>query len=346
MTTSKILLAMRCLLTFVVYFCTVGALLAEDGANQGTNTNSAIFLPAVQQMLTPAGIQVELLGSRPQALALSPDGAILATSGKSSELILVDPATGEVLQQANLPSEKSTAGNPQPTSSHILEPDEDGQLSFTGLIFSPDGKQLFLSNVKGSIKVFGIGPDHHATGLYSLALPPSGISERKQDIPAGLAISPDGKKLYVALNLSNRLLEYNLESHKMLRTFDVGVAPFDVVLAGDRAYVSNWGGRRPNADSITGPAGHGTPVRVDPVRYIACEGSVSVINLKSGKFVAEIPVGLHSCAMALTSNGRYLCVANAAADSVSVIDTRRIRWWRPFRCAGIPAICSAPARMR
>ena len=39
---------------------------------------------------------------------------------------------------------------------------------------------------------------------------------------------------------------------KVLRTFDVGVAPYDVVLVGQKAYVSNWGGRRPAGD-LTGP---------------------------------------------------------------------------------------------
>jgi len=33
---------------------------------------------------------------------------------------------------------------------------------------------------------------------------------------------------------------------------------------------------------VTGPAGQGTLARVDPVRYIASEGSVSVIDLRSG----------------------------------------------------------------
>src|SRR5581483_4091788 len=90
-----------------------------------------------------------------------------------------------------------------------------------------------------------------------------------------------------------------------------------------KVFVSNWGGRRPDENSITGPAGQGTNVRVDPVRYIADEGSVTVIDLKSGKVVREILTGLHSSALALTPNGRYLCVANAASDSVSLIDTRK-----------------------
>ena len=183
------------------------------------STNDEQFLPAVQQTLTPSGKQVELLGSRPQALALSPNGKILVTSGKSSELIVVDPVTGEVLQEVDLPSEKNHIEKPGAVSSHILEPDEDGQLSFTGLIFSRDGREIFLSNVNGSIKVFGVEPDHRVKALYSLALTDSGLSGRKEEIPAGLAISPDGKKLYLALNLSNRLLEYDLQNQKVLRLF-------------------------------------------------------------------------------------------------------------------------------
>ena len=38
-------------------------------------------LTPTSQVLTPAGHQVELPGLRPQALALSPDGSLLVTSG-------------------------------------------------------------------------------------------------------------------------------------------------------------------------------------------------------------------------------------------------------------------------
>src|SRR6185436_3283874 len=58
----------------------------------GTNR----FYTPANQVLTPAGIQVELPGMRPQALALSPDGQTLITSGKTRELVVVEPATGLV----------------------------------------------------------------------------------------------------------------------------------------------------------------------------------------------------------------------------------------------------------
>ena len=90
-----------------------------------------------------------------------------------------------------------------------------------------------------------------------------------------------------------------------------------------KIYVSNWGGRRPDENSLTGPAGQGTKVRVDD-RSIASEGSVSVIDLNSELRTpnSEILTGLHACAMALSPNRKFLVVANAGSDTVSVIDTR------------------------
>lgn len=285
----------------------------------GSTNDNRLVLP-VNQYLTPAGIQVDLPGLRPQVIRLSPDGAILVTSGKSHELVVVEPVSGQVLQNVSLPGE--SAPDAAPVSTHILEPDKEGQVSFTGLIFSPDGSRIYLSNVNGSIKVFSVDAAHRVAPMGSLPLPSSGLKSREADIPAGLAISPDGLRLYVALNLSNRLLEMELPSGEHLRLVDVGFAPYDVVLAGSKVYVSNWGGRLPDANSTTGPAGKGTRVRVDPVRFIANEGSVSVIDLASGRVTREILTGLHASALALTPNGRHLAVANAASDSVSIIDTR------------------------
>ncbi len=285
----------------------------------GSKNDNRLVLP-VNQYLTPAGIQVDLPGLRPQVIRLSPDGAILATSGKSHELIVVDPVSGKVLQRVPLPGE--SAPDSTPVSTHILEPDKEGQVSFTGLIFSPDGSRIYLSNVNGSIKVFSVDAKHRVFPTGSLSLPATGLKSREDDIPAGVAISPDGHRLYVALNLSNRLLEMELPSGKPSRLVDVGFAPYDVVLAGSKVYVSNWGGRIPDANSTTGPAGKGTRVRVDPVRFIANEGSVSVIDLGSGRVTREILTGLHASALALAPNGRHLAVANAASDTISILDTR------------------------
>lgn len=296
-----------------------------DQALVGFGNPDRIVLP-VNQVLSPAGKQVDLPGMRPQAIALSPDGRLLVTSGKTHELVVLDPVTGALLQKVALPSESATQAPAGVVSDHILTPDKEGQLSFTGLIFSRDGSRIFLSNVNGSVKVFAVAPDRTVAGLYSISLPETGLKERKAEIPSGLAVSQDGERLFVVANLSNQLLELDLErpgTNKVVRTFPTGVAPYDVVLVGRKAYVSNWGGRRPGANDLTGPAGRGTLVRVDPVRHIANEGSVTVIDLESGRVLREIMAGLHASAMAATPDGRYLVIANAGSDTLTVVDTRR-----------------------
>lgn len=302
------------------------ALGASDLEPVGRRADGSTILP-VEQIVTPAGRQVDLPGLRPQAIALAPDGRALAVSGKTSEILILDPATGEVLQRVALPSEDQNEPLPAAPSPNILKPDTKGQLSYTGLIYSHDGRRLYLSNVQGSLKVFSVAGDGTVQPSHSLPLPPANAPRRKEEIPSGLALSPDGRRLYVCGNLSNTLLEIDPENGRVLRTFPVGVAPFDVVLHGTKAYVSNWGGRRPEAGHLTGPAGRGTVVRVDPLRHIASEGSVTVVDLTADPAPAptrthDILTGLHASALALSPNGRWLVCANAGSDDLSVIDTR------------------------
>ncbi len=287
----------------------------------GRSGANRIILP-VNQVLSPLGRQIDLPGLRPQVLALSPDGRVLLVSGKTSELLVLDPATGAIRQRVALPGENVNEPQPEVVSPNILKPDKEGQVSYTGLIFSPDGRRVLLSNVNGSIKVFTVTADGVVAPSHSISLPHADAPRRKQEIPAGLAFSGDGLKLYVCGNLSNRLLELDASTGSVLRRFDVGVAPYDVALVRDKAYVSNWGGRRPGAGDLTGPAGRGTVVRVDPTRHIASEGSVSVIDLKTGNVLTELLTGLHACALGVSPDRRHVVCANAGSDSLSVIDTR------------------------
>jgi DNA-binding beta-propeller fold protein YncE len=297
---------------------------AADEESVGHSAPGRAVTP-VNQVLTPAGRQVDFPGMRPQVIAVSPDGALLAVSGKTSELVIIDAQTGAIRQRVHLPhDDQQLPANP--VSSHLLEPDREGQLSFTGLVFSPNGKRIYMSNVEGSIKVFSVAREGSVHASHSLPLPAANAPRRKAEIPSGLALTPDGKRLYVCGNLSNRLLELDAATGKTLRTFDVGVAPYDVVLAGGKAYVSNWGGRRPGPKDRTGPAGQGTLVRVDR-RDIASEGSVSIVDLAGGR-TKEIVTGLHASGLAVspdTASGggrRYVVCANAGSDHLSVIDTR------------------------
>jgi YVTN family beta-propeller protein len=296
------------------------------------------YLTPTGQILTPAGRQIELPGMRPQALALSPDGRLLAlaVAAKTGLLILLDPADGRTLQRIPL-SLIRTRAKTQPQMampSAEADPTEAGtnappaatttvtnraEISLTGLIFSPDGRHLYLSNARGTVWAFPVDEFHQAGKPALLPLPAAVGNEH--EIPAGLAVSPDGSRLYVAGNLGNRLFELEAASGELLRSWDTGVAPYDVVLAGGKAYVSNLGGRRPAPGVLTAPAGKGTKVRVDEVRHIPDEGSVSVIDLAAGRVQREVLVGLHASALAVAPGGAYVVVANTGSDTLSVIDT-------------------------
>lgn len=273
---------------------------------------------SLNQTITPAGDRIDLPGMRPQVLAMSPDGRQLITSGKTNKLIVIDTETMKVSQTVDFPS-KDQVSEPSNVSENNLKPDATALVSFTGMVFSPDSKQIFVSNVNGSIKVFAVGEAGAISPSHSIPLPDANAPRRKQEIPSGIAMDMSSQKLLVCGNLSNTLLEIDLPSGKVLHQFPVGVAPYDVVVHGSKAFVSNWGGRRPLQGDLTGPAGRGTTVRVDSVRHIANEGSVSIVDLRSG-IVSEIMVGLSPSDLAISPDGKYVVCANTNSDHLSIIE--------------------------
>jgi YVTN family beta-propeller protein len=267
---------------------------STDASHVGPQADGRHVVPT-NQVLWPAGTQVDLSG-RPTDIDLSPDGRFLAVLNRNNVLIL-DADEGKVLQTLNY---KTKGGG-----------------SYTGMLFSQDGRTLYASNIGGRVEVFRMD----ASGRWQAA-DPIVLGKGGNALPAGMALSLDGQRLYVALNHVNALVEVDVAGRKVIRQIAVGSAPYDVVLAAGKAYVSNWGGRLPEAGDVVGPAGRSTPpVKVDPVRHIACEGSVSVVDLASWRCVDELIVGMHASGMAASPDGRYVFVANANSDTVSVIDT-------------------------
>ena len=268
-----------------------------DQSRVGDADPQRIVVPT-NQVLSPLGRQVGYAG-RPTDLALSPDGRILAVLDRA-QVLTIRVETGEIVSRA---------------------PHKGG--SYAGLVFTPDGKRLLASSIGGTIGVFEVEADGELEAEPPIKLTPVPGSRSDSALPVSLAIDESGKTLWAVLNLNNKLAEIDLASGSVKRELPVGNAPYGVALLGDKAYVTNWAGRKPEEGSLTGPAGRGAPVRVDAVRHIASEGSVSILDLVSGKEQKQILVGLHPSAIILTPDRAHLVVANANSDTLSVIDTRK-----------------------
>ncbi len=270
----------------------------------GTNR----YVTPTGQLLTPAGLQVELPGMRPQVLALSPDQHLLVTAGKQNSLVVMDPITGQIRQKRLL-----TATIDGTTTTGV-------EIGLTGLVFSPDGQKLLVSTADGSVRVFDVQGTNISAVSAKFTLPP--FANNKLDVPAGLAVSADNRRLYVVGNIGNRLLEFDAVTAALLRSWPTGVSPMDIVLLGDKAFVVNLGGSIPEATDLSALAGRDSSVRVDPDRFIAAAGSVSVIDLKAGLTRKEIPVELHPSAMAVSPDQKFVVVANSGSDTLSVINAQ------------------------
>ena len=145
-------------------------------------------------------------------------------------------------------------------------------------------------------------------------------------LPNGSTIVEENGKDYllVVLNGNNTLAKLDLVSGKKVWEVPTGMVPYGVAANARHAYVTNWGGSRPeNADQqVAGVPDAFGKILIDPATGAAASGTVSVINLSDGHVVKEIPVGLHPNDILMSRSGSRAFVANGNSDNVSVIDTR------------------------
>ncbi|MGA2926264.1 MAG: bifunctional YncE family protein/alkaline phosphatase family protein, partial [Solirubrobacteraceae bacterium] len=275
------------------------------GTNEvGQEVNGAILLPT-NQWISPIGNRVEVNDGRLVSSTLSPDGTYLAAltwNDFTGFLTIIDVKTGTIVQQIG------TGATGDPTLG-------DGTVGADGPYYSPDGATLWVGQSSDLIR-FTVNADGTVSAPDVIALPTNGPGGAA--LPSGMAFSPDGTKIYVALNGYNTLGVLDASTGQLLTQVPVGNAPRQVVIAGDQAYVSNEGGRMATPNDFTNLS-DGTPIVSNRSTGGAITGTVSVVDLTSQSQVAEIPVGLQPTAMYL--DGDALFVANSNDDSVSVIDT-------------------------
>ncbi len=283
-------------LVCTVLFTIVTAEAQTDGTTikVGPQPDGSVLVPT-NQLLRPAGFQVYFPG-RPVDLALIPGKKLLAIKNrKSLDIIRLQDRT--ILQ--SLAFKRSGS-------------------SFTGLCASVDGKKLFVTDARDKILVASLDENLILRWEHAITLPSPSIGGSA--VPGGLALNSPENKMYVTLSRNNTLAVVTLTDTSVTE-IPVGIAPYDVVLASDtKAYISNWGGRRPRKGESTYNTS-GSQVLVDPETGVASNGSVSVVDLVAQVQRKNIEVGLHPGGMALNPDHSRLFVACANSDIVSVINT-------------------------
>jgi len=190
--------------------------------------------------------------------------------------------------------------------------------SYTGLAISTDGRKIFVTDAKNQIHIAELDETLLLTWKEAIKLPSPSIGG--YPVPGGLGLNEQQNEIYVTLSRNNTLAVVNL-SHASVKEIPVGIAPYEVEIFNEsKAYVSNWGGRKPRKGESTYNTS-GSQVLVDPQTGIANNGTVSVVDLASTIQLKEIEVGLHPGAMVLSPDHTMLFVACANSDVISVINT-------------------------
>jgi 6-phosphogluconolactonase (cycloisomerase 2 family) len=224
--------------------------------------------------LDPAGRLIEV-GQFPLAMLPSPEGnrIILLLNGYRQQGIqVIEPGSGQVTQTLEQPA------------------------AFLGAGFDHSGRTLYASGGDQDVVYRYSWREGRATLLDSLILAAKDPKQNGARYPAGLALSPDDRLLYVAENLADTLAVVEVASGRVVQRLPAGRYPYAVVSGADgTVYVSAWGGFE-----------------------------VGVWRPAQGRLerAGSIRVGRHPSALLLNRDGSRLYVASASTDRVSIVDTR------------------------
>jgi len=275
----------------------------------GHRADGSVLLPN-QWSLRPAGRQVEL-GDFPVNMAVHPSGryvAVLHSGHGAHQVMIVDLRQEKAVGRAAVPE------------------------AFYGLEFCADGKRLYCSGAGDEVVHVFDFKDGVLKANQDVRL----RDPKQRGIPCGLALSRDGRTVYAA-NVWGQSIS--------IAEFPAGTNVMDIVLApsstDERAPATAFENKKVvNADllAVTKRAKAALDATrpdapfpyacvLDPKRHrlyvsLWAQSCVAVVDLKSNEVVGRWATGPHPNEMVLSRSRRYLFVANANHNTVTVLDTR------------------------
>lgn len=170
---------------------------------------------------------------------------------------------------------------------------------------SPDGRLALIAN-------YGTGPEPGST-LTLIDVPGAKVVKTidlgEYRRPHGMAFAGNGRA-WVTSEASKALLEVDVEAGRVLRALPTGQEVSHMVAVtpdGSRAFVANIG-----------------------------SGSITALDLKEGKKIADVRTGAGAEGIAVTPDGKQVWVTNREADTVTVLDASSLKIVKTIPAAAFP----------
>jgi hypothetical protein len=296
------------------------ALAADKPLTPGGEGGGVTLLPNGWR-IAPAGRHITV-GDLPLAMVESPDGRYLIVSNNGyakPTLTVVDLARMYVKSKATLDH------------------------AWLGLVWHPDGKRLFVSGAgESSVREMRWGNGVlTAAGSVVLKRP------SKESFVAGVAVSPDGSRVFAVHALGEMLSSIKLGAEgPSVTDVTLPAEGYTALVAPDgrTVYVSLWGGARvlafdaatlePRGEIAVGEHPSAMVFSKDGGRlFVACANTnaVWVVDLATGTAREQVSVALYPGApdgstpngLGLSPDGNTLLVASADNNVVAVVDVSR-----------------------
>lgn len=222
------------------------------------------------------------------------------------------------------------------------------------MVVSPSKKLIAVTNNGQSVQSIQLIDVRKGTVLDAAVIP---------KLWYGLKFRGDGKTLYVSAGNDNQVLKYAVTKNKLLledsillgKRWPEKISPagieiddaknilYVVTKENNKLYTVNLSSKTITDSLALGGEGYACLLSPDKKElYISCWGcdKIKILDTQTNNFSDEIQVGDNPNELLLTRNGRYLFVANANDNSVSVIDTRQRKVLETLNAALYP---DAPA---
>jgi len=248
-------------------------------------------------LLSNKGISQTVPNSQDPSKVLLPNGWSLSPAGRSIQLgdlplnIQISESQ-RLMAVTNNGQSKHSIQLIDPQGEKILHEQPIGK-AWYGLKFSADEKKLYASGANDNIILVYQIVNRKLTAADTLVLGKPWPVEKIG--PTGLEVDDAGKLLYTVTKENNSLYVFDLSTKKLLHKVKLGAEAYDCLLSPDKSklYITLWGSDK-----------------------------LAVYDTRTNRVTAEILTENHPNEIIQNRNGKYLFVANANDNSVSVIDTQ------------------------